>query len=162
MDWRERRTHAPLCGRVGRACTGCLPRLYQPHRARTTAGDPFSPDRVRGRRRSGRFRLGRQHGTAWWQYHWFCPFRIRDRREMARPAQRNGASRDAGGGPARRHYCRRDRSVCRNPSSRADRDGAERDRPGRCRRGRASRNGICAQLKRGAGRYRKSVRGKSP
>ena len=89
--------HSQTCGRIGRAHAG----RHLGHGASTgcgiAAGDPHGADRVRGRWRSGRRRLRRQHGAAGRQRHRISSVRIQHGREMAGAAQADRARRDTRG-----------------------------------------------------------------
>src|SRR5262245_35716543 len=104
-----------------------------PSNSSAAAGDPHSAYRIRKCRRPGRHGLGREPGAARRERHRFHPHGIRLQREMVRAAQRDRASRDAGGGASGSYD--RARPVERDPGRGAVvRRGVERGRRARRRR----------------------------
>src|SRR5262245_54995185 len=106
--------YTQICDGTGRTRARCRHGFYQRRGSPVEASDPLHSDRVRGRRGRGWRRLCREPGAARGQCHWLhrpgsCP-----EREIARAAQRDRASCDAGGSPSRFCLGSRTRPVRRS------------------------------------------------
>ena len=109
------RPYSPICGRIGRAGTGCHPVQWHGGRRTTATGDPHSADRIRAGRGSGRRRLCREPVAARWQRYRVFRVRIQHERKVAGTDQRNCAQRKASGSYSRSLYIGWTRPVRRDP-----------------------------------------------